>query len=64
MFLIQEKYVCPICSHEMEVKHKHDYIDFLKCTFCGSEVHFGSWEVQRAVIDREENVEINGVILK
>lgn len=54
-----KRYVCPICSEDMEVYHLHDGVDFLKCTFCNSEVHFGSWEVQRAVVE-DEDVSVKG----
>ena len=57
MNLIQKRYVCPICSRDMEVKHLHDGVDILKCTSCKSEVRFGSWEVQRAIIDSEVDYE-------
>lgn len=57
MILVQKKYVCPICSNEMGVKHLHDGVDILICTSCKSEVHFGSWEVQRAIIDSEVEYE-------
>ena len=54
MFLIQKKYVCPICSHEMVVEYLHDDVAILKCTHCYSTIHFGSWEIQRIVVDGED----------
>lgn len=52
--MLKKSYVCPLCEGTMNIVDKSDGVKILQCKLCKSEIHFGSWEAQRYIIDGEQ----------